>query len=109
VRPSWLRLFSRFLDGPAISVSVHDASGRPLLAAVSIEELVTHEGEIWRSRCRDGRHDRYLPAPGHYTLLVKAEGQAEPVRQPIDVPAGRTQIDIVVPEAAPTAQCPRAL
>lgn len=109
VRPSWLRLFGRFLDGPALSVTVRDAQGRPVSAAVSVEELAVHENEVWHSRCRDGHHDRFLPAPGRYNLLIKVEGQAEPVRHPVEVTEGRTQIDVVVPQPNPAPHCPKAL
>jgi hypothetical protein len=109
VRPSWLRLFGRFIDGPAVSVTVRDSNGRPVRAAVSVEEIAVREGEVWHSRCRDGRLDRFLPAPGRYNLLIKLEGQADPLRHPIDVLGGRAQVDVVLPQPAPAAHCPKAL
>ncbi|MBL9002836.1 MAG: hypothetical protein JNJ46_01250 [Myxococcales bacterium] len=105
VRPSWMRLFDRFLDGPSVSGHVLDAAGLPVYAAVQIVEQTLHEGEVWYSRCRDGRFDRFLPGPGRYTLRVQAEGAA-PVEQVIDVERGRHQVVIRLPAVIKRAACP---
>jgi hypothetical protein len=105
-RPLWTRLLDRYLDGPSIYGQLKDAAGRPVQATVAIDEIKTAEGEQWKSRCRDGRYDRYLPAPGHYTLRIKVDGQPDLVRG-IDVPAGRARLDLTVEGAAAIA-CPPA-
>ena len=105
VRPSWMQLFDRFLDGPTVSGRVLDAAGQPVHAAVQIVEQQTHEGEVWHSRCRDGRFDRFLPAPGRYTLRVQVEG-APPFDQPVEVSAGRSQIEIRLPTVVAKSACP---
>lgn len=103
-RPLWMRLLDRFLDGPAVSGRVVDRTGAPVTAAVSIDEIKTAEGEQWTTRCRDGRFDRYLPAPGRYTVRIKHAGQPDVTRL-VDVPAGRVQIELTVDQGA-AAACP---
>lgn len=105
VRPSWMRLFDRFIDGPAISGRVLDASGQPLRAAVQIVEQQPREGEVWHSRCRDGRFDRFVPSPGRYTVRVLAEG-VPAVDQVVEVTSGRSVIEIRVPMVARKPACP---
>ena len=65
-----------------------------------IAELATHENEAWPTRCRDGRFDRFLPAPGTYTVRVLVEGQP-PLEKSVEVKEGRTQLDIALPIALP--------
>ena len=105
-RPLWMRLFDRYLDGPAVSGRVTDAAGNPAVAEVAIDELKTAEGEAWSTRCRDGRFDRYLPAPGRYTVRARVAGQPD-VTRTIEVPAGRLQVDLTVGASA-AASCPPA-
>ena len=102
-----MQLFDRYLDGPTISGKVIDASGQPVVAAVSLAEQTAGEGEVWQTRCRDGRFDRFLPAPGRYTLRVQAEGTPA-VEQVVDVQAGRTQVQITLPTIVRRATCPAA-
>ena len=64
VRPSWMRLFDRYLDGPTLSGRVLDATGQPVVASVRIAELPDERGrDLGETRCRDGRFD-LVPAPG---------------------------------------------
>jgi hypothetical protein len=105
-RPLWVRLLDRYLDGPAVFGRVTDAAGNPAVAAISIDEIKTAEGETWTTRCRDGRFDRYLPAPGHYTVRAKVPGQPDVTRE-IDVPAGRLQVDLTVAQGD-AVRCPAA-
>lgn len=107
VRPSWMRLFDRYLDGPTLSGRVVDASGHPVSAAVSIVEHQTFEGEAWHSRCRDGRFDRVVPGPGRYTLRVQAPG-APTVEQAVEVTQGRTVVDIRIPAIIDKPTCASA-
>jgi len=106
VRPSWMRLLDRFLDGPSLSGWVRDAAGQPVQATAMLAELATHEGEAWTTRCRDGRFDRFLPGPGRYTLRIQAAGQT--LERKINVPAGRTQIEVVLPASVKPLHCPTA-
>lgn len=107
LRPTWMRLFDRFLDGPSLSGHVRDAAGRPAVATVMIAELATHESETWSTRCRDGRFDRYLPAPGTYTVRVMVPGQP-PLEKIVEVTEGRAQLDIVLPGAVAASRCPES-
>lgn len=76
MRPVWQRLLDRFLDGPAVSGHVVDGKGKPVRALVRVREIKLRAGEKWHTRKRDGRFDRYLPAPGQYTIDVSAKGYA---------------------------------
>jgi hypothetical protein len=105
VRPVWMRLFDRYLDGPSLSGRVLDAAGHPVRAVVGIVEQQLHEGELWHSRCRDGRFDRFLPGPGRYTLRVQAEG-APAIEQVVEVTGPRTQIELRIPTTLPKPSCP---
>ena len=104
-RPLWMRLFDRYVDGPAVGGRITDAAGQPVLATISIDELKTAEGETWTSRCRDGRYDRYLPAPGNYTVRIKVADQPDVTRS-IEVTAGRTQLDVAVTAGPGGKKCP---
>jgi Zinc carboxypeptidase len=102
VRPSWMLLLDRFLDGPSISGHVRDAAGAPIMADVKVLEVAPMAGEAWRSRCRDGRFDRYLPAPGRYTVRVQIPG-APAVEKKVEVGRGRATVDVTFPEGAAPA------
>jgi hypothetical protein len=95
VRPSWQRLLSRYLNGPAVHGEVRDAAGRPVVAEVSLREVAGRQGEVWTSRCRDGGYARFLPGPGAYHLVVRVPGQ-EPVVRSFTA-TGRVRIDVTVP------------
>ncbi|MBI4701061.1 MAG: hypothetical protein HY744_07875 [Deltaproteobacteria bacterium] len=106
IRPSWQLLLDRYLDGPSVYGELRDASGRPVVAEVSIAEIRTFAGESWTSRCRDGRFDRYLPGPGSYTLRVRVPGGGV-LERPFAAGAGRVRVDVTLPAAAPPgARCP---
>jgi hypothetical protein len=94
-RPIWMRLFDRVLDGPWIGGHVLDGAGRPVVAEVMVKEIETFEGEAWKTRAGDGRFDRAVIDPGHYTLVVRTPGGATTERE-VDV-HGRVDIDIVIP------------
>ena len=81
VRPTWQLLLDRFLDGPSISGRVAGPRGRPVRAVVRIREVKTRENERWTTRRRDGRFDRFLPAPGVYHVEVKAPGHRAMVQR----------------------------
>ena len=98
VRNAWMLLCDRFLDGPSLSGQVQDATGAPLVARVRIAEQTLHEGEEWTTRMRDGRFDRFLAAPGTYTVIAKVPGQPA-VAQQVDVSAGRVRVTLTVPDA----------
>ncbi len=93
LRPLWASLFDRFLDGPAISGKVLDADGKPVKAEVVIKEMAPAEGEKWTTRKRDGTFHRYLPAPGKYTVQVKAPDGAT-VERTVKVMEGRAEVMI---------------
>ncbi len=99
VRETWKTLFKRYLDGPSLHGRVLDATGRPLVAQVSIDEVVLREGEKWMSRCRDGRYDRYLHEDGTYTVRVQAAGRS--VVRRVEVRGERLELpDIALPVVA---------
>lgn len=94
VRKSWQLLIARFLDGPSISGRV-TRGGQPVEAQVVIDEIVTHEGEVWTTRARDGRFDRFVPKRGRYTVRVILD-DAHDVTRAIEV-QGRAHVDIALP------------
>ncbi len=99
VRPTWTALLDRFLDGPSVSGRVITADGRPARVEVRILEQTTKAGEIWTTRPRDGRFDRYLPAPGRYRLALYKGGELL-LQRSLDVGRERVRIDFVL-EAMP--------
>ena len=104
-RGAWLALAKRFVEGPSLSVRVRDAAGRPLVAEVRIEEIEHHEGERFTTRCRDGRLDQLLPAPGDYTVVVSA-GKQE-VKRKRTVGKERVELDVYLPVVVTqAAECP---
>jgi hypothetical protein len=108
-RGVWGYLMDRYLDGPAVAGRVLDGAGRPVVATVSIAEIRLHEGEQWRTRCRDGRFDRYLPAPGTYTLQVEAPGFATAART-VEVGKQRVTVEIVLDgSSSPARSCSLAV
>jgi predicted ATP-grasp superfamily ATP-dependent carboligase len=95
MRASWMALAERFLDGPSLSVHVFDEGGRPLAAEVSIVEQDLRAGERWFSRGSDGRHDRFLPRPGNYTIRAACDG-FEPAEAAVTVIKGVVGTDLVL-------------
>jgi hypothetical protein len=95
VRNTWLHLFERFLDGPSLSGRIINDAGQPVSAEVRIVEQTLREGEVWTSRPRDGRFDRFLPGPGSYTVQARLEGFA-PVEQSVELQDGRVEIELVI-------------
>ncbi len=73
-RPVWQALLDRVLAGPTLVGHVRDEHGRPLEAAITLDELSLQAGERWTSRPRDGRFFRALPRPGEYTLRAERAG-----------------------------------
>jgi hypothetical protein len=74
-RPGWQFLLRRFLEGPTLSGNVFDrATGKPLEAVVSLDEIQTFEKEVHTSNPATGRFDRVLPAEGTYHLRVEKKG-----------------------------------
>lgn len=94
IRPSWMALANRLLDGPSLSGQVRDRRGRPLEATVEIAEVATFEGERWSTRPRDGRFDRFLPQPGIYRL--RASLGRRTVERRVEV-NGHVTIDLTLP------------
>lgn len=107
VRPTWERLFNRYLEGPSVYGTVTDRKGRPVHAEVRVKEVGLREGERWMTRCRDGHYDRIFAEPGRFTLEVRARGMAP---FPVSVYAGRrerVEINVQLPgDAIPSADCP---
>jgi len=100
VRPSWMFLLDRFLDGPSLSGHVVDSEGRPVRAEVRLREQKMMAGERWTTRCRDGRFDRYLARPGTYHVVVRAKGHP-PITRAIQV-TGRSYLEVRLPKPADT-------
>jgi hypothetical protein len=106
IRPSWMALADRYLDGPSLGGRVLDAVGRPLEAEVDVVEIARPEKERWTSRCSDGRFDRYLARAGSYTLRV-ALPDGTTVERKLEVGAGHVELDVVLPVlVVEAARCP---
>ena len=85
VRPGWQYLLNRLAEGPTLSGHVRDAaSGIPLEAEITLEEIRTFEGEVHTSHPVSGRFDRYLPRAGRYRLHATRQGY-QPVSQEVEV------------------------
>lgn len=80
VRPFYQGLMDRLVEGPHIVGHVLDDRGRPVEAAITIDEYPLNNGENWTSRA-DGRFDRIVLAPGVYTVHARAEGHGDAVAQ----------------------------
>lgn len=106
-RPIWIRLFQRFLDGPSLTVRVKDATGKPVVAEVAIAELPAQEGEVYLTRCRDGRFDRYLNGPGRYTVRVRVPGEDAVLEKPVDVGNQHTELEVALETAPKRGRCPK--
>ncbi len=93
VRPTWQLLLDRYLDGPTLCGEVTGPGGRVIQAEIRIKEATNHEGERWTTRARDGRFDRFLPAPGSYHVRVSAPGYKTVIRA-VKVSSGRVQLKV---------------
>lgn len=102
VRNSWMELCDRFLDGPSVSGWVRNSAGEPVNAIVTIVEQTLNEGEIWTTRPRDGRFDRFLPEAGRYTVRARIAG-GDSAEQMIDVTTGRVEVELLLPDAPGSA------
>lgn len=92
-RPAFGAMFDRFLDGPSVSGRVLNRKGEPIEAVVEIDAITVNEGELWTSRSRDGRFDRFLPGPGTYTVTARAVGY-KPVSEVIEIGAEHVEIEL---------------
>ena len=99
------KLLDRYLDGPVIEGRVLDAEGRPVAAKVRLATRELHEGEEWKSRCRDGFFARWLESDGPQTVEVTVPGTDRIVTKAVEV-KGRTKVTIQLPAAVPAATCP---
>lgn len=107
MRPAFIHLALRFIEGPALTGRVLDARGYPVRAEVRLDAVTPHANEHWTTRCRDGLYARYLPEPGTTALTVLVEGHP-PITQSVDV-TGLTSHDIQLPfevEPEPCAVLP---
>ncbi len=95
MRPTWVALLERFVEGPSLVVTVRDVGGRPLEAAVGLAEVRQRAGEALKTRARDGLWARYLPGPGRYTVWAEiAKGRRTSRR--VTVPAGVVHLELVL-------------
>ena len=94
-RKAWHTLLDRVLVGTRISGHVTDASGKPVVAEVSIEEVQLRAGERWTTRAVDGRFDRVVVGPGTYTVSVRAAGHA-PVSKKVRVRSKPVELAITL-------------
>ncbi|MEZ4471585.1 MAG: M14 family zinc carboxypeptidase [bacterium] len=107
VRPIWVRLLERYVEGPAVSGTVTDSDGRPVYAEVRTGHANLREGERWMTRCRDGRFDRYLGTPGPYTVEIRARGYPPIVMSGYARKGKREHLKVRLPgPAVPSADCP---
>jgi hypothetical protein len=75
---------------------VLNPDGSPAQVEVRLREQTLRAGELWTTRPRDGRFDRFLPVAGNYHVQLLREG-VRLTEQPVRVGAERKQIEIVLP------------
>lgn len=102
-RPTWQTLVDHILDGPHLRGQILDAAGLPVATEVRLREVQLRDGEIWTTRCRDGRFHRTLGKPSRYQVSVVVAGAA-PFIQDVDIEKGPKDQVIRLPFARPTAQ-----
>jgi len=108
LRSSWRGLIDRYLKGPVVEGRVIDAEGHPVSAPVALAGRQLHEGEVWKSRCRDGFFARWLEEEGPATLEVTvpdAQGTPTNVTEEVEV-KGRTRVTIQLPGVVAPSPCP---
>lgn len=98
VRPFYTGLLDRVATGPRVEGHTVDDRGRPLTAAITVDEIALNNGEVWTSRAHDGRFDRVVLTPGTYHLRATAPGYA-PAEQTVTVGAGPARVDFVLSPA----------
>lgn len=104
-RPAWRGLLQRVVEGPRLSLKVVDGAKRPLCAAVEIVGEARAEGEVWATRCRDGRYDRLLDEARPVRVRVRAGGMVK--EQTIVVAKGAARpvtVSLKIPADEPTAR-----
>ncbi len=75
-RPGWQFLLDR-VDGPSIGGHVtSSATGAPLQAELSLDEMTVYNGEVYFSEATYGRY-HFIVVPGTYHLRVRAPGYRE--------------------------------
>ncbi len=100
-RAAWEWLIDR-IDGPAIGGHVRDAaSGLPVAADVTLDQLRLPDGKRLTSRADTGRF-HLVVVPGAYTLRVRAPGYAE-AAVPVNVGDVASRVDVeLTPNGAAT-------
>ncbi len=94
-RTLWRSLALRFIDGPSLTVHVHDAAGQPVAAAVRIDDQSGGNKESWSTRPRDGVAARYIlkPGPHHLTISTALEQKG----MTVNVKKANTYLDVSWP------------
>jgi Zinc carboxypeptidase len=105
VRSSWMALFDRYVSGPVIEGTVVDRDGDPVVAEVHVDGVDNHEGESWRTRCRDGFFARWRENDGPATLRIRLP-DAEQVTERVVRVKGRTTIEVKLDVDVPRQSCP---
>ncbi|MEO1174269.1 MAG: M14 family metallopeptidase, partial [Myxococcota bacterium] len=99
-RGVWQTLFSRFLEGPSLSVRVETNTRRPVDASV---EILQRDGQRLvqrRTNRRTGYYHAYLPAGDPLWIRVQANGVT---REYEIFPENRNQtLTVTVPDSQPT-------
>jgi hypothetical protein len=108
VRPITDALLERIRKGPAVHGQILDRDGKPVMAEVRVAGTRLREGEIWRSRCRDGHFTRVLSHAGPTVLTVLVPGHP-PFKKKVRPKRGLTRVDIRLDVPVKGDPCPKAI
>jgi hypothetical protein len=96
VRSTWKDLLIRFLDGPSLSARVRTPDGNPARVEVRLLDQALKAGELWTTRARDGRFDRFLPQAGTVRVGLFKDGKLL-LERSLDVGDERVRVELELP------------
>lgn len=96
LRPLWMGLLDRLLDGPGLRLTVRRADGSPAEVEVRIAEQRLRAGERWTTRPRDGCCTRLVPETGRYHIELYRGGQRL-LRRAVKIGQHMLELELTLP------------